>query len=265
MIYKTPFGHLKPSTPIEKTKVDAVQRALQWCATIFTSTHWTPVNQGNSISLQRTIHGQTIEIFPLEAARMDFGMQSRFRSEHLPIHLNNANACVRPILPRSRPLHTDMVASMILLLGRADFNPASVPRTLHSILTEQQLTSLPPPPAPRGAYIPGRPSTSGREFLPEYRILELTDQHLNANFTVQFEKRDGTLRNMTARVGAWTGPDGEERDTNRVRDAMSYDPSEYNLKTVFDMDKSQYRNIATDRVTQISIGGDTLRSASVES
>lgn len=265
MIYKTPFGHLKPTTQIVKTKVDAVQRALQWCETIVASTQWTPVTQGKSISLRRTIHDQTIEIFPLEAARMDFGMKSRFHVEHLPIHLNNENACVRPILPRSRPLHSDMIASMILLLGRADFNPASVPRTLHSILTEQQLTSLPPPPAPRGAYIPGRPSTSGREFLPESQILELAGQHLNANFTVQFEKRDGTLRNMTARVGAWTGPDGEERDTNRVRDAMSYDPSEYNLKTVFDMEKSEYRNIATDRVTQISIGGDTLRSASAES
>ena len=261
MIYKTPFGHLKPSTPIEKTKVDAVQRALQWCEAIFASTHWTPVNQGNSISLQRTIHGQTIEIFPLEAARMDFGMKSRFRSEHLPIHLNNANACVRPILPRSRPLHTDMVASMILLLGRTEFSPASIPRTLHSILTEEQLASLP---APRGAYVAGRPSTSGREFLPESRILELAQHHSNANFTVQFEKRDGTLRNMTARIGAWIGPAGEERNTNQASNAMSYDPAVYHLKTVFDTERSEYRNIATDRVTQISIGSETLRSASAE-
>lgn len=264
MIYKTPFGHLKPSTPIEKSKVDAVQRALQWCDTIAASSQWAPVLQGNSISLRRTIHGQTVEIFPLEAAAMDFGMKSKFHADHLPIFLNNKNACVRPRHPRSRPLHTDMVASMILLLGRTEFSPASIPRTLHSILTQEQLASLPPPPAPRGAYIPGRPSTSGREFLPESRILELTRHHSNTNFTVQFEKRDGTLRNMTARIGAWIEPTGEERDTHQVSDAMSYDPAEYNLKTVFDTEMSGYRNIATDRVTQISIGGDTLRSASAE-
>ena len=264
MIYDTPFGHVKTSTPIETVKVNAVQRALQWCKTILAATHWVPVSHAGSISLRRTIHGQTIEIFPLEAARMDFGMKSRFNAEHLPINLNNQNACVRSIHPRSRPLHTDMMASMILLLGRADFNPASLPRTLHSILTEEQLASLPPPPPSRGAYIPGQPSTSGREFLPESRILELTRHHSNANFTIQFEKRDGTLRNMTARIGAWTGPTGEERDTYRVSDAMSYDPSHYNLKTVFDSEQNEYRNIATDRVTRISIGAENLRSASAE-
>lgn len=264
MIYKTPFGPVKTSTPVETVTFNAVQRALQWCETILTSTHWVPVSQAGNISLRRTIHGQTIEIFPLEAARMDFGMKSRFNAEHLPINLNNQNACVRSIHPRSRPLHTDMMASMILLLGRTDFNPASVPRTLHSILTKEQLASLPPPPPPRGAYIAGLPSTSGRAFIPESRILELTRYHSSANFTVQFEKRDGTLRNMTARIGSWIGPSGKERDTYRVSDAMSYDPSHYNLKTVFDLEQNEYRNIATDRVTRISIGGETLRSASAE-
>ena len=264
MIYKTPFGHLKPTIHIEKTKADAVLRALQWCETIVSTTQWIPVSLGHSISLRRTIHGQTIEIFPLEAALMDFGMKSRFNANHLPIHLNNQNACVRPIHTRSRPLHTDMVASMILFLGRDEFNPASVPRTLHAILSEEQMASLPPSPPSRGAYIPGRPSTSGREFLPEPRILELVRHHPSSAFRIQFEKRDGTLRNMTARIGVWKGPDGDEMNTHRVHDAMSYDPSEYNLKIVIDMEHRAYRNIATDRVTQISIGGETHRSASAE-
>jgi hypothetical protein len=155
-----------------------------------------------------------------------------------------------------------MIASMILLLGRADIDSAAVPRTLHAILTQKQIASLPPPPPPRGAYVPGQPSTSGREFLPEPSILELVSQHQNTKFSIQFEKRDGTLRNMTARIGVWKGPNGDEKNPRRVSDEMSYDPSEYNLKIVFDMEKSEYRNIATDRVTQISIGGQTYHTAS---
>ncbi|MBT7637527.1 MAG: hypothetical protein HN554_01310 [Euryarchaeota archaeon] len=67
---------------------------------------------------------------------------------------------------------------------------------------------------------------------------------------------------MTARIGVWKGPNGDEKNPRRVSDEMSYDPSEYNLKIVFDMQKEEYRNIATDRVTQISIGGQTYHTAS---
>ena len=262
MIHKTPFGLLKCPVSIEKKQIDAVQRALLWCETILTSTLWTPKSVGNNISLQRTINGQTIEIFPLEAAFMDFGIKSRFNTDHLPIHLNNQNACVRSIHPRSRPLHTDMIASMILLLGRADIDSAAVPRTLHAILTQKQIASLPPPPPPRGAYVPGQPSTSGREFLPESRILELSDQNQNTIFSIQFEKRDGTLRNMTARIGVWKGPGGDESNPRAADAVRSYNPSDYNLKTVFDMQKRQYRNVATDRVTKITIGGRAYQTAS---
>ena len=264
MNHKTPFGLLKSSVRIDKKRINAVQRALNWCETILTSTLWTPISVGNNISLQRTINEQTIEIFPLEAAFMDLGMQSRFTTDHLPIHLNNANACVRSIHSHSRPLHTDMIASLILLLGRSEIIPAAVPRTLRPILTAEQISSLPPSPPPRPRYIPGQPSTSGREFLPESRILELSDQNQNTIFSIQFEKRDGTLRNMTARIGVWKGPGGDESNP-RIEDAvMSYNPSDYNLKTVFDMQIGQYRNIATDRVTQITTGGRTYHTASAQ-
>ncbi|MDA0649311.1 MAG: hypothetical protein O3B00_08645 [archaeon] len=262
MNHKTPFGLLNSLAQIEKKRSDAVQRALRWCEKILSSTLWTPITVGNNISLQRTINEQTIEIFPLEAAFMDLGMKSKFNADHLPIHLNNVNACVRSIHTHPRPLHTDMIASMILLLGRAEINPAAVPRTLRSILTAEQIASLPPPPPSRPRYIPGQPSTSGREFLPEARILELSDQNQNTIFSLQFEKRDGTLRNMTARIGVWKGPGGDESNP-RVEEAVrSYNPSDYNLKTVFDMQKRQYRNVATDRVTKITIGGRAYQTAS---
>ena len=264
MSHYTPFGLLKPPPQIGKKRIDAVQRALRWCETILTGTLWTQKSVGHKISLQRTINEQTIEIFPLEAAFMDLGMQSRFPADHLPIHLNNTNACVRSAHYHPRPLHTDMIASLILLLGRSDINPAAVPRTLRPILTAEQIASLPPPPPPRPRYIPGQPSTSGREFLPESRILELSDQNQNTIFSIQFEKRDGTLRNMTARIGVWKGPDGDESNPRIEDAAMSYNPSDYNLKTVFDMQIGQYRNIATDRVTQITIGGHTYSTASAQ-
>lgn len=153
MSHYTPFGLLKPPPRVGKKRIEAVQRALRWCETILTGTLWTLNSVRNEISLQRTINEQTIEIFPLEAAFMDLGMKSRFPPNHLPVHLNNSNACVRSRTYRPRPLHTDMIASMILFLGNADFNPADVPRTLHSILTAEQIATLPPPP-PRQPYIP---------------------------------------------------------------------------------------------------------------
>lgn len=262
MNHKTPFGPLHPSEKIEQKRIDAVQRALSWCETILSSTLWTPITVGNSISLQRTINEQKIEIFPLEAAYVDLGIKSRFTTNHLPIHLNNSNACVRSTHERPRPLHTDMIASMMLLLGRTEFNPAAVPRTLHSILTAEQISSLPPPHPTRQPYVPGRPSTSGREFLSETRIIRLTRQNPNTIFTIQFEKRDGTLRNMTARIGVWNDANGDENNTRAAEEAMSYNPADYNLKAVFDMENGQYRTIATDRITMISIGENTYHTTS---
>ena len=257
MNHKTPFGMLNPPDNIDQKQIDAVLRALRWCETILASTLWTPILEGNSVSLQREINGQTIEIFPVEAAYVDLGLKSRFTADHLPIYLNNSNACVRSTHSRPRPLHTDMIASMMLLLGRAEFNPAAVPRTLHSILTAEQISSLPLPPPARQPYLPGRPSTTGREFLPDARIVELSRQNPNTIFTIQFEKRDETLRNMTARIGVWKDVNGDEHNTLDAEEAMSYNPADYNLKAVFDMENRQYRMIATDRVTMITIGGRT--------
>ena len=170
MIHKTPFGLLKSPPRVNLKKRDAVLRALRWCETILAGSLWTPKSIGHKISLQRTINEQTIEIFPLEAAFLDLGMKSRFVAAHLPIHLNNSNACVRSTHHHPRPLHTDMIASVMLLLGSADFNPAEVPRTLRSILSVEQLAALPPQ---RGLYTPApvldsHPLTMADEEAREY-------------------------------------------------------------------------------------------------
>jgi hypothetical protein len=45
---------------------------------------------------------------------------------------------------------------------------------------------------------------------------------------------------------------------------MLYDPTDYNLQIVFDVELGEYRSIATDRVTQITIGGQTHQTASAQ-
>jgi hypothetical protein len=198
MSHKTPFGLLKPPPRVGKKRIEAVQRALRWCETILTGTLWTSKSVGHKISLQRTINEQTIEIFPLEAAFLDLGMKSRFPAGHLPIHLNNSNACVRSTHYHPRPLHTDMIASMILLLGRAKFDPAEVPRTLRSILTEKQIASLPPRqyrerdmPAP---VLDSHPLTMADEEAREYILT--TPEH---NWRHHADRLSATLQPNTLR------------------------------------------------------------------
>ena len=109
---------------------------------------------------------------------------------------------------------------------------------------------------------PAPPSTSGRDFLSEARVLGLLRDNPNTIFSIQFEKRGGSLRNMTARTGVWKGPGGDANNPRVTGRGMAYDPTEYNLKTVFDMQKGQYRHIGTDRVTKITIGGRTYNTTS---
>lgn len=146
MSIKTPFGTVKVPENVHKDRASAVIRALHWCEQLATGSLWTSNMISNRASLIRTINGQKVEIFPLEAARLDFGLGSVFPAAHLPINLNNVNACVRSHRSiRPRPLHTDMIASMILLLGCENVNPIEVPNTLHKILTKEQLAEIPSP------------------------------------------------------------------------------------------------------------------------
>ena len=80
-------------------------------------------------------------------------------------------------------------------------------------------------------------------------------------FEVQFEMRSGRLRNMTAR----DVNEESEDEMPRISGAgMAYNPADYHLKTVVDQALRQYRNIAVDRVTMLSIGGLLHRTESAE-
>jgi len=145
MVFQTPFGTLRVQQNTRSERLDAVLRALRWCDAIVTGSLWIPTVTGKQVSLRQIINEQAVEIFPLEAAFLDLGKKSTFATAHLPLNLNNLNACIRSNHhARPRPLHTDMIASMILLLGSDEFDPTKVPRTLHKILTVEQLAQLPP-------------------------------------------------------------------------------------------------------------------------
>lgn len=259
MMQKTPFGTLTVSPEDDRNRVVAVLRALSWCESLLETAGWTPCVNETSVSLQRTMNGQTVEIFPLEAARMDLGRSSSFSREHLPITLNGKDACVRCIPVEPRPLHTDMVASMILLLGRDELFAAAIPRTLHPILTSDQLATLPRRQR-RERTVPGQPSTSGREFLPEEQVLALLDAHPSMTFEVQFEMRSGRLRNMTARLER----ENSDEATFTEGRSLGYNPADYHLVPVVDLQLNQYRNVATDRVTRITVGETVLSTDSAE-
>ena len=132
MMIDTPFGHLLVNMDLSKSRVLAILRALNWCETIAEESLWQKSTREGFVSLTQSINGQTVEVFPLRAASLDAGNPDLHQRNHLPIFLNGESACVRaPSATRPRPLHTDMVASMILLLGSEDFDPLQVPRTLY--------------------------------------------------------------------------------------------------------------------------------------
>jgi hypothetical protein len=68
-------------------------------------------------------------------------------------------------------------------------------------------------------------------------------------FTVEFIKKDGSLRKMNARLGVKKYVKGI---------GLSFDPAEKNLLPVFDMQKEGYRMINASTILRIKIGGKEI-------
>lgn len=68
-------------------------------------------------------------------------------------------------------------------------------------------------------------------------------------FTVDFTKKDGTLRTMNARLGVKKGVKGVGKN---------YNPSDYDLLCVYDMQKAAFRTIGLDTVSRVVIGKETI-------
>jgi len=259
-----PLNWLNAPEHTDRKLREPVLRALGWCNDLLEGTLWKTHTVNGQCTLQRTINEHIITLDPLEAANMDLGLESRYSPGHLPIEVNNTSVCVRSRPSHEPPLHTDMVASVILLLADDDVDPATIPKTLHGILTDEQRAALPPQRSQRARTAPGQPSTSGRDFLPEARILELIQQHPNATFSVQFERRDGTLRNMIARRNVAFDAHDDEDNVEEATVTFGYNPADYHLESVIDVPLGEYRMLATDRVTEMTIGGETMRTDSAE-
>lgn len=67
-------------------------------------------------------------------------------------------------------------------------------------------------------------------------------------FSVVFEKKDGTLREMVCRLGVTRHLKGGE---------MSYSPDDFNYLVVFDMQKEAYRTINVNTLRKFKLDGIT--------
>lgn len=65
-------------------------------------------------------------------------------------------------------------------------------------------------------------------------------------FSVTFFKKDGSERDMVCKLGVTKHLKGGEQ---------AYDPSEYDLLCVFDMQKSGYRSIPLNTLRRVKVGG----------
>ena len=78
-------------------------------------------------------------------------------------------------------------------------------------------------------------------------ICRLLDQASNGKiFFVEFTKKDGSTRRMTARRGVSKGVKGT---------GMAYRPLSKGMLTVFDMDKGAFRLINLTRLKRFSVNG----------
>ena len=68
----------------------------------------------------------------------------------------------------------------------------------------------------------------------------------NKIFFVEFRKKDGTLRRMTARKGVGKGVNGK---------GMSYRPLQKGFMTVYDMDKNEFRLVNLTNLVRFSANG----------
>lgn len=137
----TPFGSLHVPNSVPQERVSAVERALEWCSTITeSSSFWENRKVSKHVAVERQVNGELITIFPILAAKQDFGdNQTGFSRHHLPVMVNGKSVCVVPssrIKERdsSTLLHTDLVASLLQLFCVEHPPLNELPRTLGKAL-----------------------------------------------------------------------------------------------------------------------------------
>jgi|TARA_R110000765_G_scaffold286198_1_gene382748 hypothetical protein len=79
---------------------------------------------------------------------------------------------------------------------------------------------------------------------------ELMQKSNGAFFTVAFIKKNGDYREMNCRLGVSKGVNGTGR---------SYEPAEYDLLGVFDMQKDSHRMVNLRTVVGLNISGEQYK------
>lgn len=79
-------------------------------------------------------------------------------------------------------------------------------------------------------------------------LKELRDKANGKVFSVEFFKKDGTLRKMNARFDVKSGITGR---------GLDYDPLDHGLINVFDMQKRGYRMIIVNNISKLKVAGKT--------
>lgn len=74
----------------------------------------------------------------------------------------------------------------------------------------------------------------------------LIDNSNGKFFTVEFIKKNGDLRKMNCRIGVSKYVTGK---------GLTFEPSDYNLRVVFDLQKHDYRMINLETVRRIIMNG----------
>ncbi len=70
-----------------------------------------------------------------------------------------------------------------------------------------------------------------------------------AIFSVSFVKADGSYRDMTCRTGVRKGVNGK---------GLAFEPSDYDLKTVYDVQAKGFRMINLDSLYRLTMDGQTF-------
>jgi len=83
------------------------------------------------------------------------------------------------------------------------------------------------------------------ETITRQQATELVNSSKGKFFTITFVKKDNTERRMTARTGVKKGVNGQ---------GMKYNPSDYGMKSVYDMAKLEWRMINFKTATRLKIG-----------
>jgi hypothetical protein len=78
------------------------------------------------------------------------------------------------------------------------------------------------------------------------QFVDKLDEFKNKIFSVEFIKKDGSVRNMNARLGV-------KKFTKGV--GMAYEPTDYGLIVAFDMQKMAYRMINTNTLISAKVAG----------